>query len=233
MAAFDPIEFFGISPNREAPFTGKSRERSQSSSSTTSSISLQPGLTDHKTLLLPTPVVPELQPQPCPSTTLMTLEPEDMTWDLEASALTHVIRPPLDGPVPLERFLSARERHEQLALSLHSPRKRTKRAHQRHPPHTYAQPSITSNININRYLTDNADQHHELLAYKLEQLEPAHPPSTHHGHEPDRSQSQNSSISLGDVVVMPASSPDDASSRGKRPAEHKGEDANLDLEKLL
>ncbi|KAK4161158.1 hypothetical protein QBC43DRAFT_358215 [Cladorrhinum sp. PSN259] len=197
MAAFDPIEFAGISPSREVPIPRQNR--SASNSSTSSSISLESGSIDHR-ILLSSPTMLS-QPSLSSSFILMTLEPEDMVYDLERSAFTQSIVVQRDAPTPLDRFTTTHERHERLALALQAVRK-TRPTHRRHPPHEYTKPNFTNNININRYLTDTANQRHELLAYMLEQHQ-----ASSNNQQPEQPESVkslgSSSIALSDVNMSP------------------------------
>ncbi|KAK4223578.1 hypothetical protein QBC38DRAFT_487447 [Podospora fimiseda] len=210
MAAFDPIEFYGISPNRDVPLLRETRERSSSSSSTCSSISLEAGPISHDTLLSPHPTQPD--PLPTSTPTPITLEPEDMVWNIEKSAYISTVIPTTTGPPPLERFVESHERHEQLALALLSVRR--KGSHQRHPSHQYTRPIMTDNISINRYLTDNSDQEHERLAYMLERR-PA--PQPEHGSTQSTGESPGSSISLREETTsrLEAGSEDDGDDIGR------------------
>lgn len=147
-----------------------------------------------------------------------------MTWNLETSTLTRSIPLQPDGPVPIDRFASTIERHEQLALALQ--RARREPIYKPHPPHQYTEPTlINSNVSINRYLTDS-DQKHEYLAYMLER-DPARqaPPEKQQG---NNSSSRGSSISLDDVLSAVASHED-----GDDQQINQGATAETRLKKLV
>ncbi|KAK4462343.1 hypothetical protein QBC42DRAFT_296872 [Cladorrhinum samala] len=227
MATFSSIEYFGISSTRDAPTTSMPTARRRhggSICSTTSSISLQSGPIPHNTLLSSPPAAPCQTWSPSRSpTSLADLEPEDMTWNLETYTMTRSVGPqPPDGPIPMDRFASTIERHEQLALALQRGA-RKEPTYVPHPPHQYTQPTlISNNVSIHRYLTDS-DQTHEYLAYMLEQNALAQKQQQQQQQQQQQEEQQqqgnnnktvtnshDSSISLdGDVLSAAASDGDD------------------------